>query len=490
MNIYTPGIGIGQGLAQVFDTRDYANQVIRLRMMREEKERRDSFELGKHLTTLNPEEIRTQDMPQAKQLLGKIQQVYAENKGLYTNPSVNAKKYQEVKGYEAELKNLIASSRQQEKNFLEIGKMRLSNNSNVSDDAYDRIKELQNMPTSEIMKATGGRLWGFEDVETRLKPIDWNPLNEEFKKYSGDRLKRSLISEKPDGKNGLLDFQVKQTEVIELDPKAIGMVTEGRFATDENFRKTFQKEFESTSPEAIKQLQDQVDVLVAPEDRFNITNPEGYAKAVGVMKYIRQTGQPKVMENPEYDKNWQMKLQDDRQKQQWDMLKYTQDRQDARQNRAIANQNNKQTDDNMLMEDAGNIINALSSGDLSKAQEQSMIIYNSSLMFGGKPSIVSKTANVGGKVKTVNEQQFVKMALQQAGKDAVVSNMMAVTEKDARELYRQGKQLLVIPVNVDGDDGKPTTKNVVINPLNKSAQRQAYAFLKQAKVGTRKYGSE
>jgi hypothetical protein len=486
-------MSIYDGFAQVFDLRQYNNQILRSAYMRQQRKAQEEKEAREYLAKFSPEGMRTQDLKEFQDTYKKLQGIYINNPGLYTNPMQNVDLYKQASELASNLKMMISDSKEQKQSMEEIAKARLSNKGSISASAWDKVRAFDQLPTSRIKDSNNGRLFGAADVEINPKPIDWEKLRPEFELVSdaaGESVQDFITLKHDGGNNGVPQGKIATKTVKQLGEMAIAKVVTRQFNTDPEFEDTITHAFnQAQEGGGLDQMQQQLDSHLR-EKTFAIDSPEDFGTAMAILQFSRVEDDFKLSDDQEWlRKN---KVSDDlRDFEQSKYLKQMEiDAADKRQRRAIAaadaraKDGGQQSEDDQLMEFSRQLHTVLGSSgnDMSQIKQFANPIFKSGLTFAKQPEIHGK---VDGRGKVKTKEQFRK-EITKLNKEAM-NPIMVLNDKEIDYLYDNNINIMSMTIK---DDKSRKLKTAIINPLKASSPGMLHQFLKAARTGDRKHGVE
>lgn len=486
-------MSIYDGFAQVFDLRQYNNQVLRSAYMRQQRKAQEEKEAREYLAKFSPEGMRTQDLKEFQETYKKLQGIYINNPGLHTNPMQNIELYTQARNLASDLQMMISDSKEQKRHLEDIAKARLANKGNFSASAWDKVRLFDQLSTSKIKENNNGRLFGAMDVEINPKPIDWDKLRKEFEDVSdgsGESVTDFVTLKYDGGNNGVPLGKIATKNVKHLGEIAIAKVITRQFNTDPEFEDTITHGYEQALQNGgIPQLQQQLDSHLR-EKTFAIDSPEDFGTAMALLQFSRVEDDFKLSDDQEWIRK--NKVNDDlRDFEQSKFLKQMEiDAADRRQRRAIAAADAREagkgasSEDDQLMEFSRQLHTVLGSSgnDMSQIRQFANPIFKSGLTFAKQPEIHGK---VDGRGNTKTKEQFRKEILK-LNKE-VINPIMAINDKEIDYLYDNNINIMSMSIK---DEKSRKIKTAIVNPLKASSPGMLHQFLKAAKTGDRKHGVE
>lgn len=306
---------IGQGFAQVFDTRAYAQDAIRNMQYHQQIEQRNAQKLAELLNSPKADGLRVQDIPVYNDKVKEWRSIYLNNPRLYSNPASNYEAYNRAQQLKNEIDMMPKVSRQYQDSALTLVKHIADNRDKYDDDSVEKADQLMKASTFEGMQMLGGKLPNPLDFQQIPQPPDLKPIFADVDQLASrmpDGKKSVFETMKFDGKNGVPEGRIKQREITEYNPVAITTAVANHM--DSNMRRYYEGEFKKQDPLAISRLQEQLDNTLGDQS-FTIRDAKDYAMADITLKLRQKDLGWKESDDEEYkrkqkDIDRQQRLQD------------------------------------------------------------------------------------------------------------------------------------------------------------------------------------
>jgi Ni/Co efflux regulator RcnB len=222
--------GMGQGAAQVFDTRGVLNTFVRVSMMEQQQRQLDEQNLAKMMTQFDPSKLRANDLPAFNDKVTRLQNLYTQNKGLYKNPMKYPDKYREAQQLTSELRSLAVNSKELETTLLEGAKMRNSGKRPMAKNTVGNIQRWSGMSTEDIIRENSGKLPSMMDFEYIPEELNDKEVKDLVRGVAGSagvlRNNTTLVPNPNDM------WQLDKTEIESVDEDAFGKIA--NFALNNN----------------------------------------------------------------------------------------------------------------------------------------------------------------------------------------------------------------------------------------------------------------
>ena len=179
--------GMGQGAAQVFDTRGVLNTFVRVSMMEQQQRQIDEQNLAKMMSQFDPSKLRAADQAKYSQMYNELQNTYMKNKDLYRNPLKHQSDYNKVQGLVNDMRSLAARSKQYEATMQNAGK-EVTKKNRYTPQAIEKFQAFNSMPSDDIFIANGSRdisLADFDYIPDAPDPKDVRATIESMARKDG-----------------------------------------------------------------------------------------------------------------------------------------------------------------------------------------------------------------------------------------------------------------------------------------------------------------
>lgn len=290
--------GMGQGVAQVFNTNGPANVLIAAMKQNILNEQKSKETLAKEMTKIDAErgKLRAVDVPEFNKLYDEYYSLHVNNKGLYSNPAKYPDAYKRKLELQGQMDYMVRESSENRDNIKMGMQSYVSNPLNFEEGTDKYLGQINNMTSPQIRNMFGGT-FNPSTLEALPKPYNWDAFVKGHQTFQLNSNGATIISditknEKPGYLNVVTGYK--------YDPVTSAMYATEKFNTDGAFARAMNKEFKTvqSNPDKLNKMQTELNTLMGDKS-FEIKDPASYAQAYTALNF-RKNEKVSVTKDSEY----------------------------------------------------------------------------------------------------------------------------------------------------------------------------------------------